>query len=155
MRKTLKQIFEDKYIKLDNGCWQWTANISTNGYGQISRNKTTCRAHRIAYNLYIGEIPEGMVVCHKCDNKLCVNPDHLFIGTQEDNIRDCLNKDRNAYGSRNAKAKLKEDDIFSIKVRYKNGVTMQEIGNIFGVSKNTISQVINNKTWAKIKKEKI
>src|SRR5512137_174351 len=78
----------------ENGCWEWTAYRDINGYGHITINQKESLAHRKAWELTNGEIPTGMFLCHKCDNPSCVNPDHMFIGTQKENLNDMRNKGR-------------------------------------------------------------
>ena len=85
--------FEEKIERIPfSGCWIWMAGLARNGYGQTSENHKTKFAHRMAWKLYRGEIPDGLFVLHKCDIKCCVNPDHLYLGTQKDNIRDVLER---------------------------------------------------------------
>lgn len=84
-----------KHVKKTDGCWIWTGYCQKNGYGTIHCGKGSIkRAHRISYEIHCGKIPDGLYVCHKCDNPSCVRPDHLFLGTQLDNIRDCISKGR-------------------------------------------------------------
>ena len=93
----LKETFHEKYeIITETGCWIWMGATS-NGYGVASDNGKTQPAHRYSWELHNGPIPEGMQVCHKCDVKPCVNPDHLFIGTQKDNMHDAMRKGRVDY----------------------------------------------------------
>lgn len=82
-------------IKEVNGCWEWQGKITNVGYGEITHLKKYMLAHRCSYKTFVGEIPEGKVVCHTCDNKKCINPEHLWVGTQKENSIDKVNKKRN------------------------------------------------------------
>jgi len=94
INKTSKQRFEEKFIPVpESGCWLWTAGLNKSGYGLFYLN-WAMTAHRASYALYKGEIPDGLYVLHKCDVKCCVNPDHLFIGTHSDNMKDYADKRR-------------------------------------------------------------
>ncbi len=92
-RRPIAETFS-QHIRKTSGCWFWTGSDNTQGYGIIRRGARRLMAHRVAYELFIGKIPSGMLVCHHCDNPPCVRPDHLFIGTAKDNIRDCVSKGR-------------------------------------------------------------
>jgi len=95
--KTLLERFNAKYIKIEGGCWEWSASKHRQGYGRIRLGKKegkTVQAHRVSYELFIGEIPSEKLVCHRCDNPSCVNPDHLFLGTHKDNMIDKYKKGR-------------------------------------------------------------
>lgn len=82
--------------RVESGCWLWRGSLDGGGYGQISTAQgfAPAKAHRVSWEMRNGPIPDGMVVCHTCDTPACVNPDHLFIGTQQDNMRDCSRKNR-------------------------------------------------------------
>ena len=145
------------------GCWEWTGTKTNYGYGQLSVNGKLTRAHRLAYKIVIGEIPEGLHVLHKCDNPSCVNPDHLFVGTHQDNMRDMNQKGRNkiktgvaARGSSVFGAKLTEGDILQIKDMYvRNGYknsNSRELAEKFGVDKSTIIRIVKGKIWSHVQK---
>lgn len=92
--------FESKYTPVtESGCWLWIGSVSSSGYGGFRYNKKMVSAHRASWMLHNGEISADMLVCHKCDTPLCVNPDHLFLGTQKDNMQDKLEKSRDYNGS--------------------------------------------------------
>ena len=89
----LRKRFNEKYEISISGCWNWTGSVDSKGYGSI-KDGVTSRAHRVAWKLYKGKIPEGIFVLHTCDNRKCVNPNHLFLGTSKDNVRDMMDKGR-------------------------------------------------------------
>ena len=147
-RTTLER-FEDKFIK-SIGCWEWRASKGNKGYGQFLINGQIRQAHRVSYQLYVGEIPEGLYVCHRCDNPGCVNPSHLFLGTQTDNMRDCENKGRGVHpsGEQHYFAKLTEKQVAEIRARRNDGTTQTDLANEYGVSQPTISHIFCGDTWA-------
>lgn len=114
------------------GCWEWTAEIAPNGYGAISVCSDTISAHRAAFMVHRGPIPEGMHVCHKCDNRACVNPEHLFLGSPTDNERDKIAKGRRGNIGRKP-WKLLDKDIESIRRRRAAGESWTGIARTYGV----------------------
>jgi hypothetical protein len=134
-------------------CWEWTGRLNGKGYGVIGwRGKPNRRAHRIAWELTHGPIPDGMVVCHRCDNPSCVNPVHLFLGTQADNIADRHAKGRdNAAkpGQRHFGAKLTDIQAAAMRARYSHGgVTQQQIADEYGISRGNVSRIVNGVSYA-------
>lgn len=127
----------------ENGCWEMNSGVRDNGYSRININKKSFYGHRFFYEYFNGKIKTGNFICHKCDNRKCVNPNHLFQGTQKDNIQDAINKKRFPVGSRLSK-KLTEDDI--IEIRSSNECN-EYLASMFGVCRQTISLIKRRKTW--------
>jgi len=99
---TLEERFHASYTAVpESGCWLWMGCCDKYGYGQISVKRKAKAAHRVSWELHNGPIPKRLLVCHKCDVQSCVNPEHLFLGTQKDNIRDCISKGRFKGGNKN------------------------------------------------------
>ncbi len=147
--ETIQERFEAKFEKSDTGCWNWTAGRSKAGYGQFSIAGRTQSAHRIAYQFYVGEIPEGMLICHFCDNPACVNPSHLFLGTQADNMIDCANKGRRASGEKHWSAKLTGEQVENIRQMRSEGARNDDLARLFGVAQSAISKIAHGRSWAK------
>ena len=136
--------FEKRVQKTDS-CWMYLGPPDSSGYGQTMVSGLS--AHRLAYRLYVGPIPPGLVVRHKCDIRLCVNPAHLTVGTQKDNIQDAVAKGRMASGERNGKAKLSEKDVSEIRQLYQSGYTQQKLGKLYNVAHSTIGRILSSTTW--------
>lgn len=133
-----------KFVQKTETCWLWTGCTNTNGYGTIGvppRGKKKL-AHRLSYEIHCGEIPEGKVVRHKCDNPPCVNPAHLEFGTQQDNQRDAVIRDR-----RHNDGKLNMEIAQEIRVLYERGIFQKELAQMYGVSRPQISHIVNHKSW--------
>ena len=149
-RKPIEDRFLSKVKKTD-GCWIWTPPLrKTDGYGQFHIGKQCYVAHRMAWMLFRGPIPNGLHVLHKCDNRKCVNPQHLFLGTPADNMRDMADKGRSTAGEKHPCAKLSNQKVDEIRRRYAVGDTTQEaLGAQFGVNSQTISRVVTFTSWNK------
>ena len=137
-------------------CWEWQGS-KRNGYGQLSRKGKSLSTHRYSWRVFRGNIPSKMFVLHRCDNPICVRPDHLFLGTHKDNMRDMHKKGRAnnppppmEVGERHSQAKLKNDDVLAIRRRYADGETMQELGDYYGVVFQHIFKIIKRQTWKHI-----
>ena len=132
-------------------CWEWQKGRDREAYGSIKRDRKTYRTHRKSYEVFIGEIPKGIQVNHKCDNKICCNPNHLFIGTHKDNMKDRNNKNRTAKGEDNGRAKLTENEVINIRKLWKSTrYTQKELSARFNVSAMNVCTIVNNKTWKHI-----
>ncbi|MFD1806170.1 HNH endonuclease signature motif containing protein [Pasteurella oralis] len=143
----VKQRFMDKVVKNpDSNCWEWVGSIHNNGYGRFNPFRRTMYAHRFSALLKYGFIRNDLDVCHRCDNRRCVNPDHLFIGTRKENMIDASKKGRTTKGRR-FRAKLTIDEVIEIKKRVLKGDKSIDIANDFSVSPKAINQIINRKTW--------
>jgi hypothetical protein len=146
--KTAKERFDSKWEEDElRGCWLWTAACYGTGYGVLRVNGRNHHAHRMSWRFHRGEIPEGMHVLHKCDVRSCVNPDHLFLGTNDDNIQDCISKGRWACGEKAAKAKLTTVDIIEIIRLHNSGLGYKKLGKQFGVDFSTIYKITKRKRW--------
>lgn len=140
------RILDDIKIKLDTGCWEWIKGYS-GMYGKVRIKYKTMLAHRASYIAFKGQIPEKMLVCHKCDNPKCVNPEHLFLGTQKDNINDAIKKGRVNYkGINNRFCKLSENQIEEIIKLKEEGFTYQRLSKIFNCTITHIWNVIKKKS---------
>lgn len=134
-----------------NECWPWNGPRFEKGYGKYDYDGKQHRAHRVAYELFRGPIPHGKLVCHSCDNPPCVNPLHLWVGTQSDNLQDCHGKGRrNVAGEHNGSARLTGPLVAKIRERYMprhpvNGCNA--LAREYGVSPCTISQTVNHLRW--------
>jgi hypothetical protein len=143
-QKTQLERFWEKVEKKENGCWEWTAYKMRLGYGMFTFDKIFQLAHRIAWKITNGPIPEGLDVLHRCDNPPCCNPDHLFLGTHKDNMQDCVSKGR-IY------RKLDVEDILQIRKRYAvEKITQRQLGEEYGVCQVHIGDIIRRKKWRHI-----
>jgi len=142
-------------VKKTNNCWEWQGCKNNKGYGMFRVNNEHKYAHRFSYEIHKGEIPQGKFVCHHCDNPSCINPDHLFCGTNSDNIQDSVKKGRfhliGRKGSQNVSSKLNEKQVKEIKKHFINKKeTYRKIAKRYGVEQTTIGLIIRGKTWVHV-----
>lgn len=135
------------------GCWKWIGAVGgSSKYGHLNVNGKFIKAHRYSYEVHSGKkIPTGLIARHKCDNKLCVNPDHIEIGTQLDNIRDCIDRGRKRYGilrgNENARAIISEDQVREVVKLSSLKIPQREIAAKTGVSKTNVGAIVQGRTW--------
>ena len=146
---------EDRFfakIEKSANCWIWKGAINSTGYGTFFLSLKNIPAHRASWIIHNGDIPKNMEVCHHCDNPICVNPGHLFIGTHGDNMRDMQKKGRRKpsrmVGAINPMSVLSKEDVENIRDIYSlGGLTQKQIGAYFGVKQTTISAIVNRVNW--------
>lgn len=145
VKKKRKEILEKKICKNEGGCWLWEGYKKKSGYGSIGRDMPV---HRYAYEVYKGEIPENMCVCHTCDVKHCCNPKHLWLGTSQENNNDKIEKERIPVGEKAGRAKLTEIQVKEIFHLHKNlKLSFRKIAQIYGVSSPNIANIIHRRSW--------
>lgn len=143
-------------VSVSEGCWEWLGSLSGGGYGQfyLQHNKRTAnvKAHRISWALSNGQDPEDLFVLHTCDNRRCVNPAHLFLGTHQDNMEDRNRKGRQARqrGEACGTAKLTTSQVREIRNRQGAGESQRSLAKEYGVGQQTISRIVNRRRWAHI-----
>lgn len=146
----MPQRFMDKVTICENSCWEWTGSKNGLGYGQFPFEGEN-KAHRVAFRLFVGPITDGLYVLHKCDNRSCVNPSHLFLGTQSDNIHDMMDKGRHVVtrscGDSNGMAKLTQEQVAAIRSAVSAGATQRSLCKPYGVSPMTISRIVRRESW--------
>lgn len=141
-------------VNKTEACWLWTA-AQLSRYGVFSvrtpNGTKTVRAHRYAYELAYGSIPDGLLVCHRCDTPLCVRPDHLFLGTQSDNVKDMHSKGRggeaDVKGERNGQAKVTAEDVRQIRTRFAAGESPTAIAREYGLTPPSVYDIAKRRSW--------
>jgi len=145
-----------------SGCWLWTGGMHRSGYGMLRSGKT----HRVSWRLFRGEIPQGLYVLHKCDVRCCVNPDHLFLGSHRDNMKDMSRKGRGrsasgdshparrtpgwSQGERNGRARLDDARVIAMRRSHAQGETIASLARRYRVSERTAGQAIHRETWRNV-----
>ena len=133
-------------------CWEWNKSLNEHGYGRVYVNGKQQYIHRAAWEKIYGKIPKGMCVCHTCDNRKCFNPDHLWLGTHDENMKDMADKEillsRAARGEKQANAKFTEIQIKNIRLDYLyNNYSIHHMARMHSVSFNTMYSILKRKTW--------
>jgi len=146
---TLEKFYAKTKFNPANDCIEWIRNKNVRGYGTVRFKGKMYQAHRAAYELSKGNIPDEQYVCHSCDNTSCVNVNHLWLGTPADNILDRDIKSRGKWnqGEKNVHSKLKESEIDSIRKLYEDGENQYQLAKKFKVNQSTISHIVNRKIW--------
>jgi hypothetical protein len=143
--------FKSKLKEMESGCIEFTGGKDNNGYGHfyISEKINTVKAHRYSYELHYGKIENNLLVCHKCDNPSCVNPEHLFLGTNKENMQDMVNKGRAAkHQDTHHNAKINSEIVKEIRQYISLGYKNVEIAKIYNLEHKHISLIRNNKRWS-------
>lgn len=140
--------------RTDDECWEWTASTTHNGYGQFHVKGTMKRAHRLAWEISNGPVPDGLFVCHRCDNRTCVNPKHLWLGTAAENTQDMVGKGRancgRLAGEEAAGAKLDEQSVRDIRA-WDEFFPRSEIARLFGISSQSVYNIVHRRTWRHVR----
>lgn len=146
-------------IKDSSECWNWLRLKDKDGYGRICIDSTDVRAHRLSYIIHYGEIPKGLLICHKCNNPSCCNPCHLYAGTPKENMQDCKNSGRlksyenirkyqqTHFGEKHPRAKLTENQVLKIKKLLSKGIKQGILAEKFNISRQTISNINVGNGW--------
>ncbi len=146
--KPLQERFWDR-VKKTEGCWEWQKYRDSNGYGEFqfceNKKKGNISAHRYSYFLANPGADETLIVCHKCDNPCCVRPDHLFLGTHQDNVDDKVRKGRQAIAETNGRSKLTWDIVKEIRTTFKNNTS--HFAEKYSINSSSIRNVLQGKTW--------
>lgn len=146
---------DPRLVKSPDGCWVWPGAKSLDGYGiaSLGKRKARRRAHRVAFIEAVGDIPAGMVVCHRCDNPPCVNPDHLFLGTQAENMADMRAKGRSKQvvgrkGINHWRSQLSDDEVQRLRARFAAGESRRGMASEYGTSTQTIWRIATGRSRA-------
>ena len=144
---TLNRFWEK--VHKTEGCWLWKAGKDKDGYGKFALDGNSTRAHRFMYELEIGSIPDGLLVCHSCDNPSCVRPSHLWLGTNTENMADSARKGRKPSGERNPAAKITEGDVKLARRLWKTGEwQVRQLAELFAVNKSQVHNIVTGKSWS-------
>lgn len=140
--------FWDRVEVQDSGCWEWIGYTNPKGYGRVTIDRRKSQTHRLAYIDVHGEIPEGMLALHHCDNPPCVRSHHLYTGTPQDNSNDMVRRGRSGVGINHPNAKLTDETVLAMRAQYANGdESHRTISDTYGVPFKTTSAILGRTTW--------
>ncbi len=143
-KKRMKENFERHVIR-QNGCWDWNGSVLKGGYAIAKYETKQIPAHRFSWLLHKGEIPKGIWVLHTCDNRRCTNPEHLYLGTLTDNVKDMMDRKRNFVRN-----KLTKDQVIEIRGKLALGITANHLAKVYGVTHTCIASIKYGRTWKSI-----
>lgn len=129
------------------GCILWKGTRTSGGYGQLVYHRTLLLAHRVAYRLAFGDFDESLGVLHRCDNRLCVNAEHLFLGTNADNVRDMVSKGRHPHGETNGQSRLTASQVTEIRRLHAQGEKLKKIASAYGIKQDTVVRIVGRRLW--------
>lgn len=144
--KAIKERFMEKFKVVESGCHEWQSTLSKTGYAKIWQNGRQALAHRVSHEIFIGEIPYDKMVLHKCDNRKCVNPDHLYLGTASQNTKDKVLRFKGMWGN----MKHYPQSVIDVHRLHQQGLTQTKIGNIVGMHQTHVSRIIRGKARTKL-----
>lgn len=155
MRPLADRFWEKVERGAEDDCWTWIGKVTTAGYGQIGRGRNVegqVHVHRLSYEMAKGPIPDGLVIRHRCDNRVCVNPGHLEVGTYADNSRDCVERGRTAdrKGEAHPQAKVTAADVREIRRLVDSGALQSVVAARFGLSKQSVSSIVTRRNWSHV-----
>lgn len=147
------RFFDRVGCKTESGCILWNGQFSEGGYGVISyktgRTGNSVRANRVAYELMVGPIQDGLFVLHRCDNPPCINPTHLFLGTVADNSKDMVVKGRSARGERHGSAAVTESTVLELRERYRQGgISKRSLAREYGIGESALAHILKRRSWS-------